>query len=138
MLTAWMPGTADLRTIYADETGYVIGLSAVHVAVGVLTIGLVRPWGEQLLGIAVPRWFPIVVGGVGGLALTWLFTIDLPIALLSGVRPDQGTVHAGALVMMVACYAPMLLWGPLTLAAVAGYGLRRYRIRSFPTGGTKG
>lgn len=127
MIAGLMPGTADLRALHADEVGYVVGLSVAQLVAGVLVVGLVRPWGERLLGVPVPRWFPVVMGALGALAMTWLFTIDLPSKLLSGVRPDQDTVHGVHLAVMIAAYVPIFAFGPLALVAVVGYALRRYR-----------
>lgn len=124
-ITGALPGTAAFRAAHDGDLAYVVGLSTVQLLVGVLTVGLVRPWGERLLGVRVPRWFPVVVGTLGGLALVWLFTWSLPWALAHGSRPDENTMSGGPLALMVACYAPVLLWGPLELVAVAGYALRR-------------
>lgn len=99
-------------------------LTAVPACPGV--VGLVRPWAEQVGPIRVPRWLPVVLGTLGGAAVTYLFTVTMTLQVLGGARPDQGAVHGGALAVMVACYLPlMLLWGPLTLTATAGYARRR-------------
>lgn len=125
-----LPGTAELRALHADEPGYVVGLSIVQVLCGWLVVGLVRPWGERLAGIDIPRWLPVILGTLGGLLVTWLFTVTLAGQLLGGARPDQYTVHGSALALMVAAYLPILLWGPLTLAAVVGYARRHLAGRS--------
>ncbi|NHN54812.1 hypothetical protein G9U51_03315 [Calidifontibacter sp. DB0510] len=124
-----MPGTDALRVSLAGEHTYVWTLSALQLTTGFLTIGLVRPWGEQIRGIRVPRALPIGVGTAGGLAVTYLFTIDLVWKLAHGQRPDEGLVQGGALVVLLACYAPIVLWGPLELVSVAGYALRTRRRR---------
>lgn len=125
MLAGLMPGTERLRLLHEHESGYVIGLSVAQVVAAVLVVGLVRPWGERVLGVPINRWVPVVLGTAGGLAMTWLFTINLFAGVLAGGRPDQGTVHGAALVVMLVVYAPMVLFGPLTLAAVTGYARRR-------------
>jgi len=127
MLNGVLPGTADLQRLHAGEEGYVWGLSIVQVLTGVLALGLVQGWGERVGGIRINRWVPVVLGTLGGLAVTWLFTISMTTQILTGHRPDQYTVHDGPLALMMACYLPILLWGPLLLAAVAGYWRRRRR-----------
>ncbi|UZJ23645.1 hypothetical protein RHODO2019_10500 [Rhodococcus antarcticus] len=130
MIVGLMPGTTDLRQFElagdaAFAYGYVVTLSVVQLTAGFLTVGLVRPWGERLLGRRVPLAPVLVVATLGGLAVVWLFDISMVGALLSGQRPDAGLVSGLPLAVMVTCYAPILLWGPLELAATAGYGLRR-------------
>ena len=130
MLVGALPGTGELRALHADEPGYVVGLSVVQVLCGWLVVGLVRPWGERLACIDIPRWLPVILGTLGGLLVTWLFTVTLTGQLLGGARPDQYTVHGSALALMVAACLPILLWGPLTLTAVVGYSRRHLAGRS--------
>lgn len=119
-----MPGTADLRSAHAADHGYVWALTVVQLATGFLAVGLVRPWGDRVRGVEVPRWLPIGLGALGGVAVTFLFTVSSVVGLAQGHRPDQGLVHGWALVVMVLCYAPTVLWGPLELAAVVAYARR--------------
>ncbi len=130
MIVGWMPGTSELRQFeLADDAplayGYVFALSVVQLAAGFLTVGLVRPWGERLFGRRVPLVPVVIVATLGGLAVVWFFDISLVGALLAGQRPDNGLVSGVPLAVMVACYAPILLWGPLELLATAGYAQRR-------------
>lgn len=132
MIVGLMPGTQELRQfeIAGDPAlayGYVFALSVVQLTTGFLTIGLVRPWGERFLGRRVPITPVLVVATLGGLAVVWLFDIGIIGALLAGQRPDAGLVSGVPLAIMVACYAPILLWGPLELLATVGYWLRRRR-----------
>ncbi|OYO17260.1 hypothetical protein CGZ93_16990 [Enemella dayhoffiae] len=127
MLGGLLPGTADLRAMYAETPGYVIGLSVVQLSAGFLTTGLVSRWGRQLGPLRINPWFPVIAGTIGGAIVTWLFSIDLPLALLRGVRPDSGLLHGSALALMVACYAPIFVWGPLVLTSVAGFARHRLR-----------
>lgn len=130
MIAGLVPGTADLRAFElagnpALGYAYVIGLSVVQLGAGLLTLGLIRPWGERIAGWRVPVWFAVTVATLGGLAVVYLFDIALLGALLAGRRPDAGLVHGIPLAIMVACYIPIFFWGPLELAATAGYARRR-------------
>lgn len=132
MIAGWMPGTEPLRVLHEGEGGYVLGLSVAQVLAAVLVVGLVRPWGERFAGIAINRWVPVVLGTLGGTVMTWLFTIELWVGVLAGRRPDQGALDGIPLAVMVWVYAPMMLFGPLTLVAVIGYAQRR-AARTTPT-----
>lgn len=137
MIVGLMPGTGDLRQfeLAGDATlgyTYVIALSIVQLTTAFLSVGLVRPWGECFLGRRVPIAPVLVVATLGGLAVVWLFDISLARALIAGQRPDDGRVSGAPLWLMVACYAPIFLWGPLELLATVGYWLRR-RTRSLPS-----
>lgn len=125
MILGLLPGTGDLRALHANEEGYVWGLSLVQVTCGFLCLGLIRPWGERLGGVTINRWIPTVLGTLGGLGATWLFTISMSRQIFGGARPDQYTVHGAPLAIMMAAYLPILLWGPLTLLATLGYAVRR-------------
>ncbi|MGU3431638.1 hypothetical protein ACNHUS_01360 [Actinomycetes bacterium M1A6_2h] len=126
MIVGLMPGTAELRVFELGDDHtvnyvYVFGLSVVQLAAALLTVGLVRPWGTIFLGRRVPRWPVIGVATAGGLAVTWLFTVSLPGQIATGHRPDAGHVSGLPLVVMFACYSPIVLWGPLELWATYGY-----------------
>ena len=126
MIVGAMPGTGELRSFELGDdhaVGYVFvfGLSAVQLAAAYATVGLVRPWGTTVIGRAVPRWPVIALATAGGLAVTWLFTIAMVTQIVAGQRPDAGHVSGIPLVVMVACYAPIVLWGPLELCATYGY-----------------
>lgn len=130
MITGSMPGTDALRRFELSPdpvTGYayVFGLSIVQLGTGFLAVGLARPWGERFIGRRVPLTPPVVAGLIGGLAVTWLFDISMVTQIASGARPDQGLVTGFPLAVMVACYVPILFWGPLTITATIGYGWRR-------------
>lgn len=132
MILGVMPGTADLREFeLADNAAlgytYVFGLSILQIGAGFLTVGLVRPWGETFRGRRIPAAPVVAVATLGGLAVVYLFDISLMHALLTGHRPDGGRVSGLPLAVMVACYAPIMLWGPLELLATYGYWLRRRR-----------
>ncbi|MFG2181513.1 hypothetical protein ACGFLS_22720 [Streptomyces abikoensis] len=92
-----------------------------------LTLGLVRPWGEVL-----PRWMPLVGGrrpdprtvtvagglGAGALALG-LTQFALWWAFPHPNMTPGGNTLAGSL------YLPLIAWGPLLAAVPLGYHRRR-------------
>ena len=130
MIVGLLPGTEQLRQFeLAGDPAlgyiYVFALSVVQLIAGFLAIGLVRPWGECFLGWRVPLKPVLVVAILGGLAVTWLFTITMTMQVLAGLRPDNDLVSGVPLAIMVACYVPILLWGPLERLATAGYWKRR-------------
>ncbi|MFC0042431.1 hypothetical protein [Actinomadura rayongensis] len=117
---------------------YVLGLSVVSELLAFTAVGLVAAWGEVF-----PRWVPfwrgrrvptglaVVPGAVGSAALTVLWT-----ALLAGLAfgraprgADGGTsplnVHDWRGVLALACYVPLILWGPLLAAVTYAYYRRR-------------
>ncbi|RMI32667.1 hypothetical protein [Nocardia stercoris] len=125
--------TGELGRLYHGPTfvTYVWILTLVSQSAALLTLGLVRPWGEW-----VPAWIPvlgsrrihplvaIVPAALGGLAVT---TLSAAVAL-SPRSPltDPDFPHGTAGVVMGLCYAPLLAWGPLVIAVTAAYARRRY------------
>lgn len=111
---------------------YMIALSVFAECLGLMSLGLVQRWGEVF-----PRWFPFIGGrkvsvafavtsaGLGSLALVYLtvsgaFHWNTP-DTMGGPEAPKG---AAALVMG-ACYAPLLLWGPLLAVVTVAYAIRR-------------
>lgn len=132
MIVGLLPGTQELRQFeLAGDASlgyvYVFGLSVVQLTAGFLTVGLIRPWGEHVLGRRVPLVPVVLLATLGGLAVVWLFNVQMVGGLVAGQRPDTGLVSGVPLAVLVACYAPILLWGPLELLATAGYWRRRRR-----------
>jgi hypothetical protein len=113
------------------EKIYVPSLSFVSLGLALLTLGLVRPWGEVF-----PRWLP----GVGGRRVPTSFAVGAATtgALLVAALIVYGTRAArpgnplppGCSVPgwdILVFYAPMVLWPPLLLAVTAHYLWRRTR-----------
>lgn len=113
-------------------TPYVIVLSLVAEGLALLTLGLVRPWGERL-----PRWLPWVGGrpvpplaavipaALGAAAVT---AVTVAGAVLWNGPENNGDPDAPqglAGLVMTVCYAPLLLWGPLLAAVTVSYHRRR-------------
>ena len=109
-------------------TAYVFGLSLLLVGLALLTLGLVRPWGER-----VPRWVPfigekripplaaVIPAGAGAVAVTLMWV---------GVFSDLGPIFAlygldGAeRAVLLLGYSPLLLWGPFLGAVTVSYAKR--------------
>ena len=115
-------------------TPYVVVLSLVAESLALLTLGLVKPWGE-----VVPGWVPVLGGrripvaaavipaGFGAIAVTWI-TVSSAFLWASPLNNgDPDAPHGLAEVVMVACYAPLLAWGPLLAVVTVAYAVRRSR-----------
>ncbi|WP_119727943.1 hypothetical protein [Thermomonospora amylolytica] len=127
--------SGELAEMYSPGwllTPYVILLSVLAEILALLTLGLVRPWGE-----VVPRWVPflggraiptlavVVPASLGAVAVT-LITM---LGAVSWYGPEAmghpESPHGVAGVVMTACYLPLLLWGPLLAVVTVAYYLRR-------------
>lgn len=127
----WLPG----------ERSYVLSLSLVAECLALLTLGLVRPWGERL-----PAWVPfaggrvvpvravVVLASIGAflvsalaayVTLNYLFELVPPLNDTGEAFPTSGP---GAWALW-ACYTPILVWGPLLAVVTRAYHLRRTRDR---------
>lgn len=107
---------------------WMLALSVLSELVAVLTVGLVRPWGE-----VVPRWIPFIGGrrvrpmavvvpaALGSLVLTLLWA-NVP---WWWTYPNEDMTSTGHLVVGI-LYQPLILWGPLTAAVTFSY-YRRHR-----------
>lgn len=113
----------------------IIGLSVFTEGLALLTIGLVRPWGEVF-----PAWMPIlggrtvnarvvtVIALTGAAILTVVCWSQLPVWIAG---EDEGLPGAARTVMGLA-YAPLLAWGPLLAVVAVAYLRRRRRPASGP------
>ncbi|MBZ4320153.1 hypothetical protein [Streptomyces huiliensis] len=128
-LPAWLPSEA-----------YVLFLSLLSEALAITAVGLVAAWGEVF-----PRWVPVlrgrrvptaaavVPGAVGAVLLTLLWTVLLIVTELTGTTvrgdplPDDypGRQGGWAAAVYYACYAPLVLWGPLLGLVTVAYWRRR-------------
>ena len=109
-------------------TAYVFGLTLLLLGLALLSLGLVRPWGE-----VPPQWFPFVGGkdvpplaavvpaGAGAMAVTVLWVRAFSsLDQICDFYGLEGAARAG----MIACYSPLLLWGPLLAAVTVSYSMR--------------
>lgn len=119
---------------------YVVLLSAVSELLAFTALGLVARWGEVfprrlplLGGRPVPVMAAVLPAALGAAVLTAV-TVLVTVMVSTGrtlqgrpLRDDlpmlSGDWHTAVL---VACYAPLLLWGPLLAAVTVAY-LRRRR-----------
>ncbi|MEV0283774.1 hypothetical protein AB0H36_06580 [Kribbella sp. NPDC050820] len=101
-----------------------LGLGLIALAAGIVTLGLIRPWGEVW-----PRWIPIVAGRPvplkaavvpGAVAATLLLVAS---ASLIGLlwTPDASTVENILYLLIL----PFPLWGASLAVATAAYYYRR-------------
>lgn len=131
--------SGELAELYAAPgwiTPYVIALSLLAEGLALLTLGLVRPWGERvparvprLGGRPIPLLAAVVPAALGAVVIT---TINWTSAAMWFGPENNGDPHAPhgvAGFVMAACYAPLLLWGPLLGAVTVAYYRRRRRQR---------
>ncbi|MET9546638.1 hypothetical protein ABZY36_15190 [Streptomyces sp. NPDC006627] len=114
------------------EAVYVLMLSLVCEALALLTLGLVREWGET-----VPGWVPVLGGrqvpmmaavapallGAAGLfgLLGWAIY-----AQIAGLGSESGVTDGTAqTALIVLCYIPLIAWPPLLTAVALAYYRRR-------------
>jgi hypothetical protein len=105
--------------VTGGEAVWVLMLSVITEALALLTLGLVRPWGLRF-----PRTFVLSLAtfGVISLALIWGYAFrDFPD--VAGGSSELGFSDAGHVVLL-ACYAPLLLWAPLLAAVTWDYARR--------------
>ncbi|RFU39473.1 hypothetical protein DZF91_22210 [Actinomadura logoneensis] len=129
--------SGDLADLYRPGwplTPYVIVLSLLTESLAMLTMGLVRPWGE-----VVPSWIPwlggrrvpplaaVVPASLGALAVTAITLLGAVSWTAPDAMGDPDAPHGLAGAVMTACYAPLLAWGPLLAVVTTAYYLRRTR-----------
>jgi hypothetical protein len=114
----------------AGQRLYMVFLSLLAEGLALLTLGLVQPWGEVL-----PRWIPLLGGrpipplaavipaALGAAAVTTIVAYAAYNAFVRGMIENLGT--PGQQRMVVACYAPLVAWGPLLGAVTVAYYRRR-------------
>ncbi|MFE9956656.1 hypothetical protein [Micromonospora sp. NPDC005299] len=111
------------------ESVYIVSLSLVSEGLALLALGLVRPWGEVFPsrlplvgGRRVPPRFAVTVATAGAVALILIWGYAAWGVTATG--NDLGFTPTG-FALLVACYAPLLLWGPLLLTVTWAYHRRR-------------
>lgn len=109
-------------------TPYVIALSLLSEGLALLTLGLVQPWGE-----VAPGWLPFIGGRrippLAAAVPAALGAISVTVITLQGLpawwEDEPGSPQGLAALVMAACYAPLLAWGPLLAVVTVAYYVRR-------------
>jgi integral membrane sensor domain MASE1 len=124
---------ADLYGAPGWITPYVIVLSLLAEGAALLTLGLVRPWGERVPphwpligGRDVPVMAAVIPAATGAVILTFINWTSALMWFGPENNGDPDAPHGFAGFVMAAAYAPMLAWGPLLAAVTTAY-LRRRR-----------
>ncbi|MGW7435917.1 hypothetical protein [Streptomyces sp. NPDC054849] len=128
----WGPGS-DLHHAYypGRESLVLIFVSVLQECLGLLSLGLVQRWGEEL-----PRWIPrlggrrfhpwmaVVPAALGAIALTGITVLGASTwSEVNAANPEAPT-GLGLWVFNLS-YAPLLLWGPLLGILTIAYWRRR-------------
>ncbi|WP_219689447.1 hypothetical protein, partial [Streptomyces anatolicus] len=130
-LVAGLPVTAQEQS-GTGEAVYILALSVISELLALLTLGLVRAWGET-----VPAWVPVLGGrqvpplaavvpallGATGLfgLVGWAFY-----AQIAGLGSETGVTDSTAQsALLVLCYIPLIAWPPLLTAVALAYYRRR-------------
>ena len=123
-------------------TPYLVVLSLLAEGLALLTLGLVRPWGEVL-----PRWLPwlggrplpvlcvVVPAALGAVAVTVITVVSAFAWNGPDNNGDPDAPQGIAGLVMTAAYAPLLAWGPLLGAVTVAYWVRRSAARPDPLSG---
>ncbi|MEV7580151.1 hypothetical protein ACIRUY_28880 [Streptomyces erythrochromogenes] len=128
----WGPGSDLHHSYYPGRESLVLVLvTLLQECLGLLSLGLVRRWGEEL-----PRWIPRLGGrrfhplvaavpaALGALVLTGITCLGAATwAEVNAANPDAPT--GLALRIFSLSYAPLLLWGPLLGVLTVAYWRRR-------------
>ena len=122
----------------------ILALTLLSEGVGLLSLGLVRPWSE-----VVPGWIPVIGGrhlpagavtasaAVGAVALTviWTFATVNFFVLTIFHTTGHGFVFVNGWweALLIVCYLPLLFWGPLLFVLTCAYHRRRRQASTTPS-----
>ncbi|MFJ7206539.1 hypothetical protein ACIQWR_23780 [Streptomyces sp. NPDC098789] len=116
-----------------ETFAYITLLTLVTEGLALLTLGLVGPWGERLPawipvlgGRVIPVWAAVTPAALGALAATGVVIPMFLGGTPAGAGGPDGP-HGAAAWIMNACYAPLVLWGPLVALVTLAYARRRLR-----------
>jgi hypothetical protein len=126
--------SGELAELYSPGrvSFYIVALSIVAEGLALLTLGLVRPWGER-----APAWLPMVGGRqiptAAAAVPALLGAAVITLVSVAGVFRWNGPENMGdpdapqglAGFAMTVCYAPLVAWGPLLAAVTFAYIHRR-------------
>ncbi|MGW4294470.1 hypothetical protein ACWEH1_15650 [Micromonospora chersina] len=118
------------------ESVYIVSLSLVSEGLALLSFGLVRPWGEVFAGWLplvggrpVPPRFAVTAATTGAVALTLIWGYAAWGVVVNG--NDLAFTPPG-FALLLACYAPLMLWGPLLLLLALTYHRRHHPTHRAP------
>lgn len=126
----WDPVLFAENTDDPHEKIYLLSLTLLPEGLALLSLGLVRRWGEVL-----PRWVPVLGGrripplaavvpaAAGATALILMWT-PLPVMFFAAPRSGAPDGNGWELLMAV-CYLPLVAWGPFLAAITWAYHRRR-------------
>ena len=133
-LVAGLPVVNTAIVLPFSERVQIVGLSVFAEMLALLSLGLVQRWGE-----VVPGWLPLIGGrpihrltatvpaALGAIALTGVWTFAV-VNVLSGTTSgglDFFFPTVMQKVILLACYVPLLAWGPLLAVLTVAYYRRR-------------
>jgi hypothetical protein len=142
----WLSLLPEMHRVgYYDVSGgvYILALSLVSETLALLTLGLVRPWGEVLParvpllgGRRLPARLVVGIAGTGVALLALVYAYAFLNAYVWHVHFDEAVGSSGQLHetvpdggpwfwLMAAAYAPLLAWAPLLGAVTWAYARRR-------------
>jgi hypothetical protein len=114
---------ADTAGLPGWESLYIASLSIVTEGLALLTLGLVKPWGERIRGRPIPARPVVAVALTAAVALQFIWGF----AFRNPGMPGITFSSTGWEVLFYACYCPLLLWAPLLAAVTLAYYRRRCR-----------
>lgn len=121
------------QLIGSGEAVYIVFLTVFIEALALTAFGMVKPWGE-----ITPRWIPfvgsrpiapyaaIIPATLGSLGLIATWTYGFRNIFTDDFLPFSSTAWK---TLMIACYAPLYLWGPSLLVLTWAYYRRRVSVR---------
>ena len=128
-LTPWPLLSPGSDVLAANPAVLATGLSLgfAMLSGGLLTLGLVRPWGERF-----PRWFaglggravPVGLPVIAAMTVAVLFTAGGLGMVVQALAGQFGALGPAAVIEIVGIF-PFWLWGPLLALATWGYAMHR-------------
>lgn len=118
--------------VHGWDAAYILGISVFAELVALTAFGLVRAWGEVfprgipvLGGRRVPPLAAVIPAVLGSLLLIAIWTYGFRDLFFSFDGLPIEFSNDGWATLMIACYAPLNLWGPFLLVLTWAYYRRR-------------
>ncbi|MFD5463452.1 hypothetical protein ACFWIQ_11610 [Kitasatospora sp. NPDC127059] len=116
-------------------TVYCVALSSLAEVLAILTVGLVRPWGQVfprriplIGGRRIPPLAVIVPALLGSVVLT-LLGLEGLFGRWAHNLAEPDSPHGVAAIVMTLAYLPLVAWGPLLGVVTVDYARRTLRRR---------